>query len=223
MDKNYFIDPKWSLPKVQKHLQETIFSAENIKEIENIMEKNALSYKRQYLRWLEDCGDEMFCIFDPIKYKGEYPTLVGTPYYTRDGKQIHIMYHTYANHGKYRILAALNNKKVVLYAPHCVDRYEQRFYGRLIPIRDVKTAGEMLIYNNMTWECSCNENGVLKTYCVVIDGMYGCKNKQGIWMRMTLLTPDLFSHEQKKFYNSQLPVINKRLIDEGSPIIDTAA
>lgn len=133
------------------------------------------------------------------------------------------MFHASIQHGRNRILAALINNNIEFFTQHSLNRYEERSLGRFQPIGDIRTIGKMLIKNNMSWECGYKIGGTEYKYVVVRDGIFICTNVQGIWLRTTFISRDMFRLGQKQFYNKQLPELNRYLRSIGSPPIDRAA
>lgn len=207
--KEQFINPKMSLAEVRNLLAKTMFSAENIEQIKTEVKqdhRNTLQYRRKYLCWLEGCKNKPFCFLDQVADKGKYPIrLVGTLYYSRDSTQINFMFHAVVQYREHRLVTALINNNIEFFTQHSINRYEERFLGRFQPVWNMRTIGEMLINNNMSWESGYKINGTEYKYVVVRDGIFICTNVQGIWLRKTFISHDMFRLGQKQFYNNQLP------------------
>ena len=167
---------------------------------------------------------ELFKIFDPIRYKGDYPIpLIGVPYQSRDSHRPSVMFYATVLYKSYKLVAALINNNVEFFTQHSVDRYKERFQGELVPNGRINSIGRMLIYNNISLICNYNDNDHREIYSVVRDGIFICANKQGVLLRKTFIAPEMFAAEQRRFYNRQLPALNGLLKQEGRPTTVMAA
>ena len=219
-----FIDAKMSLEEVRVLLEKTVFSPENKRRIETKVDRDSLKYKRKHLRWLESCTDELYQIFDPIKVEDSYPIkLIGIPYFSKNNNQGHIMFFSAVRVKKGWLIAALIEDEIEFFTMHSIDGFEQRKDANLYQTRLLKNIGKMLINNNMSWVCNYNENGFSATYDIVRDGMYICTNENGIWLKKTFVTTDMFRPEQRRFYNTQVSCLNEHLKDRGIPLIGMVA
>ncbi len=213
-----------TLVEVRNLLKETVFSTDNIAPALKIVEKNYLSYKRRYLWWSETHSNEQFLIFNPLPYVGKYPAkLRAIPYWSKYDNNLHTLLFSSVRNGKGWLIAALIEGEIEFYTMHSIDRYEQRVDYNLYMTRHIENVGKLLINNNMSWVRCDNVLYPRKTYAVVRDGMFLCKYENGVCLKTTFISKDLFGPEQKDFYNRQLPELNKHLVENGSPIIEMAA
>ena len=221
--KKHFIDPSMSLTEIKKLLKETVFSTENMAPISGLLNQNFLKYKRQYIFWETDENkqEEIYKIFAPLPYSGKYPVkLIVIPYYSRDNMQLQQMCFCIFNHKDKVLHAALIENEIQFYCSHSSDRFDERINGNLISKRTPKGIGEMLIFNNMSYVKEYKHEGYFEYYDIVRDGIYCCINEKGIWLRKTFVSRDMLFPSQVKFYNENVPELNKHLILRGIPPIN---
>lgn len=224
MAEQHFIDPKMSLAEVSNFLKETVFSIDNVKQVEDKVAGDFERNRRQFLRWAENPKGELFKIFDSITCKDNCPIpLIGFPYQSRDSHRPSVMFYATVLYRSYKLVAALINNNVEFFTQHSIDRYKERFQGELVPNGQINSIGRMLIYNNISLICNYNDNNHREIYSIVRDGIFICANKQGVLLRKTFIAPDMFAAEQRRFYNRQLPALNGLLKQEGRPTTVMAA
>ena len=221
--KKHFIDPSMSLTEIKKLLKETVFSTENMAPIPMLLKQNFAKYRRSCIFWETDENkqEEIYKIFEPLNYGGDFPVkLVVIPYYSRGNSQIQTMCFCIFKHKKNILHAALIDNKIEFYSLHSSDRFDERFNGNFISKRTPEEIGRMFIFNNMSWLKKYDLNGSSYYYDIVRDGIYCCSNVKGLWLRKTFISRDMLYPSQVKFYNENVPDLNKYLIQRGIPPIN---
>lgn len=220
--KKHFIDPSMSLTEIKKLLKETVFSTENMAPISGLLNQNSLKYRRQYNSWDTDENkqEEIYKIFEPLNYGGKFPVkLIVIPYQSRRNFQPQTMCFCIFKHKKNILHAALIDNKIEFYSLHSSDRFDERFNGNFISKRTPEEIGRMFIFNNMSWLKKYDLDGSSYYYDIVRDGIYCCSNVKGLWLRKTFISRDILYPSQVKFYNENVPDLNKYLIQRGIPPI----
>lgn len=215
--------PSMTLDDVGDYLMETVFSNENLQPALNILNKNFKRYKKTYRDWLFTRDkDDLYKIFNPLPYNGKYPQkLTAIPYWSKDGKDVRWITFTRINHNGFKGIALGNDTTIDFYSEHCIERYAERCLGEKLKFGEIDDIfiGDMLIYNEMSYQKEYEYQGVVSIYEIVRDGVFlsypGSKYK----MIRTFITSAEFFEQQKAFVNKGINILNPHLLSEGiSPI-----